>query len=244
MRAISPDSRRLSRVEVGAQVHALPHAHFFELLIAVRDGVVHDGAQQGADTPPASGSVSRMLSACGRRSKIAGRQLPARPDRGCAPASMAAANAWANSSFSSTCRRRALAQLQRQPTLRRGRAPGVSARSRASCGSRSAIDRRQPHLQVEEPVVHRPDRHAQCAALVVAGQRRKAGHALDHREVSAFWPCTVGRLVPRSTAFSVAAIGLGFEQLHLVQARIGCRSDGRSARRACRFRRCGRARGR
>ena len=56
------------------------------------------------------------------------------------------------------------------------------------------------------------DRHADRATLIVARERSKAGHALDHRALSAFCRRPFG---PESRFASAR-----FEQLHLVQPRV------------------------
>jgi hypothetical protein len=105
-----------------------------------------------------------MVSACGVRGRQCRRELLAELD----------------------LRRAVLAQLQRHGNLDAA-ARHLLLHQRAQARLEVGDRRRQPQLQVEEAVIDRPNRDANRAALVVARQRRKAGHALDHRELSAFW---------------------------------------------------------
>ncbi len=82
-------------------------------------------------------------------------------------------------------RRRCLQHLQRHADLDAA-AREMLLHERAQPRLQVRKRRRQPQLEVEETVVHRTNRHADRAALIVAGQRGEACHALDHRERSAF----------------------------------------------------------
>ena len=160
--------------------------------------------------------------------QIAGRQLAVHDARGCAR------RRWPRRSPARSppaARRTAPTPAAAAPTRssRRARAPArfcTSARSRAS-RSASADGRRSCRSRNRWLTARtvRPMR----AVFVLAGQRGKAGHALDHGALSAF------TLRPSSAAF---------DELHLVQPRIDAVRAAPSARRAGRSRRCGRARAR
>jgi hypothetical protein len=76
-----------------------------------------------------------------------------------------------------------LPELQRNAQLD-APARDAPADERSNLGLDGGERLRDSQLQVQVAMVQRPDRHRHCGVLVLAGDRRKAGHALDHGSVA------------------------------------------------------------
>ena len=121
---------------------------------------------------------SRIVSACGRRSRSPGVSMPVTSPRSRACAS-AVWSASPNSSLNSTS----------TPGVSRSCSDRLSStRPRATCllderpdiGFDRGEHLRDAKLQVEMAMVQRSDRYPDRRALVLAGHRRKTGHRFDH----------------------------------------------------------------